>query len=128
MISSVQQPLHRKGVTKLIEELHELGQVLAKKAAFMDTDDHPDGKGSLKLRLEDEAGDVLAAIAYCSDSLDICFENIDERSEKLYRDLAEIIKEYDSTGLQFFEYTITELCQTLSYLPFGGDILPTLTA
>lgn len=47
---------------KLMEECGELIQIAAKKSAYPDTDEHPDGKGSMKKRLEEEAADVLAAI------------------------------------------------------------------
>lgn len=56
------------GLAKLIEECGEvmkafggLVQVLGKKLAYYHTDEHPDGAGSLKERLENEIGDVLAA-------------------------------------------------------------------
>lgn len=54
--------LSNKGLTKLSEECGELIQIAQKKVAYFDTDEHPDGKGSLKGRLEDEIADVLAAI------------------------------------------------------------------
>ena len=50
------------GYAKLIEELGELAQVCGKRLAYYTTDDHPDGKGSLRERLESEMADVLAAI------------------------------------------------------------------
>lgn len=56
--------LEKKGLTKLIEECGELIQVAAKKQAFMDLDDHPDQKGSLKLRLEEEIADVAASMKF----------------------------------------------------------------
>lgn len=50
-----------KGLVKLSEECGELQQIIAKKLAYYTTDVHPDGKGSLKERLEDEIADVIAA-------------------------------------------------------------------
>lgn len=55
--------MHAKGLVKLLEECGELSQVAAKKIAYPDTDEHPDGS-SLSLRLEQEIADVLAAIDY----------------------------------------------------------------
>ena len=50
-----------KGLAKLIEECGELQQVAGKRLAYYHTDEHPDGGRSLKERLEDEIGDVVAA-------------------------------------------------------------------
>jgi NTP pyrophosphatase (non-canonical NTP hydrolase) len=122
MTPFAQQPLHRKGVTKLIEELHELGQVLAKKAAFMDTDDHPDGKGSLKLRLEDEAGDVLAAIAYLNDNFPlspIFSINIAEKSETIYNNIANNFFQDDPKGIYMLLFSCSKLQISLCFAPFG---------
>lgn len=52
------------GLVKLLEELGELSQIAAKKLAYYDTDEHPDGNGSIKKRIEDEMADVLAAIDF----------------------------------------------------------------
>ena len=59
--------MSNNGLTKLIEECGELTQIAAKKIAYPDTDAHPDGNGSMKLRLEDEIADVMAAIALVCD-------------------------------------------------------------
>lgn len=53
-------PMEHAGLIKLMEECGELTQIAAKKVAFMHTDDHPDGAGSMKVRLEDEIADVMA--------------------------------------------------------------------
>lgn len=69
--------LEKKGLVKLSEEIGELGQelcavlllkqlsrleqVAAKKMTCMESDEHWDGAGSLKERLENEIGDVMAA-------------------------------------------------------------------
>jgi hypothetical protein len=42
----------------------ELVQVAAKKLAYLDTDSHPDGERSLKIRLEEEIADVIAATSF----------------------------------------------------------------
>ncbi len=49
------------GLAKLIEECGELIQIAGKRLAYYTTDEHPDGGGPLRLRLEDEIADVLAA-------------------------------------------------------------------
>lgn len=57
------------GVAKLIEEMGELHQVLGKKLAWWDTNDpHWDGS-ILSERMQDEMGDVLAAIEFVTDQL-----------------------------------------------------------
>ena len=56
--------MSNKGLSKLLEELGELSQIAAKKLAYMDIDEHPDGKGSMKLRLEEEIADVLASLEF----------------------------------------------------------------
>ncbi len=56
--------MSNNGLTKLVEECGELAQIAAKKIAYPDTDEHPDGKGSMKTRMEDEMADVMAAIAF----------------------------------------------------------------
>jgi len=61
--------MSNRGLTKLIEECGELAQIAAKKIAYPDTDVHPDGKGSLIGRLEDEVADVMAAIAFVAEKL-----------------------------------------------------------
>lgn len=50
------------GIAKLIEECGELTQVLGKRLAYYTTDEHPDGGPPLTERMEDEMGDVIAAI------------------------------------------------------------------
>lgn len=62
-----------EGLPKLVEETGELQQVLGKLIAFPEGSVHPDGKGELKGRLEEELGHVLAAISYL-----IVFNGLDE--------------------------------------------------
>lgn len=57
------------GLAKLIEECGELIQVCGKKLAYFSTDEHPDGQGSLKTRLEEEMGDVMAACGLVTETL-----------------------------------------------------------
>ena len=68
------------GLAKLIEELGELQQVAAKKLAYFDTDDHPDGAGSLKARMEDELADVFAAGTFVMQTFGLDTQRISDRS------------------------------------------------
>lgn len=54
-------PIAHGGIAKLIEECGELQQVLGKFLTY-GMGEHPDGKGLLKDRIEDEMADVLAAL------------------------------------------------------------------
>lgn len=71
------------GVAKLIEECGELTQILGKKLAFWHTDEHPDGKGSIKERIEAEMGDVLAAIEFTRQQLGLNADHIER--QRLYK-------------------------------------------
>lgn len=71
-----------RGLTKLIEETGELQQVVGKKLAYFDTDEHPDGKGSLKERMEEEIADVMAIIEFVTIEFGLDEGRIHERSEK----------------------------------------------
>ncbi len=67
------------GVAKLIEECGELQQVLGKKLAWWDTDEpHWDGT-DLRVRLQDEMGDVLAAIDFVVGQLALNPQAIQDR-------------------------------------------------
>lgn len=79
--------MSNKGLSKLIEEcgelskeLGELVQVAAKKLACMSTDEHWDGMGSLKERLENEIADVRAAAAFVVYKLGLDTARIKARS------------------------------------------------
>lgn len=76
--------MHAKGLTKLVEECGELVQVAAKKMAYINSDFHPDGKESLSLRLEDEMGDVVAAIQFVSEKLNLSDHDIQARATSKY--------------------------------------------
>lgn len=74
------------GLAKLAEELGELQQVVAKKMACMDTDEHWDGAGSLQLRMEIEMGDVIAAIGFVTETFHLDRNAIANRADaKLHR-------------------------------------------
>lgn len=78
--------MYAAGLAKLLEELGELAQVAAKKLAYPDTDEHPDGAGSLKTRMEDEIGDVLAIIDFVSHKFRLNTRRIlDRKNEKAER-------------------------------------------
>lgn len=53
-------PIAHGGISKLIEECGELQQELGKFLTY-GMGEHPDGKGPLDKRIEDEMADVLAA-------------------------------------------------------------------
>lgn len=67
------------GLVKLTEECGELTQVAAKLIAYPDGP-HPDGKGDLKARLEDEIADVLAATAFVQWFYSLDMKRIEARS------------------------------------------------
>lgn len=71
-----------KGLVKLVEELNELGTVAAKKIAYMDMDEHPDGKGSLQQRIQEEMGDVLAAMRFVAVKLSINWARVEGRARE----------------------------------------------
>ena len=68
------------GLVKLIEECGELSQIAAKKMAYPDVDDHPDGKGSMKLRMEEEIADVIAACGFISEKFNLDSDAILKRA------------------------------------------------
>lgn len=70
------------GVAKLIEECGELQQVLGKRLAVWDQDEHWDGS-NLRDRMAEEMGDVLAAIEFVSSMFGIHRETLDRKAEKL---------------------------------------------
>ncbi|MES3011969.1 MAG: hypothetical protein V4738_14365 [Pseudomonadota bacterium] len=73
------------GIAKLIEECGELQQILGKKLAYYTTDEHPDGAGSLTHRLEDEMGDVYAAMDLIRGTLDLDGAAINQRRDEKLR-------------------------------------------
>lgn len=86
-------PMSNKGLNKLMEECGELTQIAAKKAAYPDTDYHPDGKGSMLDRLEEEIGDVLAACLFVATKFNLDREFICRRSQSKF----DLFNEWDRT-------------------------------
>ena len=78
-------PMDKKGLTKLVEECGELTQIAAKKMAYMNLDVHPDNGGSMKQRLEEEMGDVMAAVSFVIASLGLDNEAIMKRADEKTR-------------------------------------------
>lgn len=73
-------PMTANGLAKLLEELGELAQVTAKKLAYFHTDEHPDGAGSLKERMEQEMGDVAGAMAFVQQQFKLNGRAIEHRA------------------------------------------------
>lgn len=72
------------GLAKLIEECGELMQIAGKKLAMMNSDEHWDGAGSMKTRMEDEIADVAAASQFVIGTFDLDETRIGQRAaEKL---------------------------------------------
>lgn len=71
-----------KGLAKLLEECGELSQVAAKKLAYYDTDEHPDGAGPLSVRMENEMADVMAAIEFVAVRFGLDWDRIVSRKEQ----------------------------------------------
>ncbi len=74
-------PMANNGLAKLIEELGELQQIAGKKLACPNTDIHWDGKGSLKIRMQDEVADVIAAIRLVIKTHELSEDYISIRAE-----------------------------------------------
>ena len=74
--------MHCDGLTKLIEECGELSQIAAKKQAYFNTDIHPDGKGSMKRRMEEEMADVMAACIFVAEKFGLDQEFLEARVQK----------------------------------------------
>lgn len=68
-----------KGIFKLIEECGEVSQIAGKLGPFP-VQDHPDGLGSLRTRLENELADLSAAAAYVIQSEDLDGFRISQRA------------------------------------------------
>lgn len=83
-----------EGLPKLVEETGELQQVLGKLIPFPEGG-HPDGKGELKTRVEEELGHVLAAIEYF-----ITFNGLDRGAIQYHGNVKlELYKHWGLTGV-----------------------------
>lgn len=68
------------GMTKLVEECSELITVLAKRIAYPEAKFHPDNNYVLlDVRIEDEMGDVLAALYFVRDKIGLSDHDIHAR-------------------------------------------------
>lgn len=76
--------MSNNGLSKLIEECGEVIQIAGKLLAFPNGE-HPDGAGNLHRRLEDEMGDVRAAIRFVCEThnLDLRHRVNERETEKL---------------------------------------------
>ena len=70
------------GLTKLAEECGELIQIVSKKSAYLDTDTHPDGKGSMRTRMEDKIADVAAASEFVVQNFELNRQRILSRTQE----------------------------------------------
>lgn len=86
--------MHNLGLTKLQEECGELTQIAAKKSAYLNTDEHPDGKGSMAKRLEDEIADVMAACEFVANKTGLDIDRINDRRIRKY----DLFREWDSSA------------------------------
>lgn len=72
---------HLPGLSKLIEELGEAGQVAGKIIGLGHMGNHWDGS-NLKWRLEDELADVLAAITFFAETNGLNLERMRYRADE----------------------------------------------
>jgi hypothetical protein len=118
-------PMAANGVVKLLEELGELSkeigeltQVLAKKLAYPDKEDHPDGKGDLNERIENETADVTAAIRFVTTELKLNQDRIAQRVSLklgLYRQWHNKPTTQDPSGRGWDMYHATAFDEELTY-------------
>lgn len=105
------------GLVKLMEECGELVQICAKKLAYYDTDDHPDGEGSMRTRMTEEMGDVLAAIAFVVRKFEISQDALNARKNKKL----ELFLEWDNRdsniadGCDFNNANLKKVLKTLEF-------------
>jgi NTP pyrophosphatase (non-canonical NTP hydrolase) len=81
-----------QGLVKLIEEMGELTQVVGKKLAYPDSQ-HPDNKGDLTKRLEDEMADVMAICYFVQYKLKLDANRMAERQHEKFNRYLEWDKE-----------------------------------
>lgn len=89
-------PMACRFLAKTVEELGELQQVLGKKLAYYRTDSHPDGKGSLKRRMEEEISDVIAVLECVIEEWHLDGSFISERTNEKYFKFKEWNKQQDN--------------------------------
>jgi NTP pyrophosphatase (non-canonical NTP hydrolase) len=80
LVSSYKEVKFR-GIFKLTEECGELLTDIGKLAVFPDVP-HPDGKGLMKPRIQDELADVLAAVQYFIETNDFDKKYINDREQE----------------------------------------------
>lgn len=110
------------GLTKLIEECGELVQICAKKLAYYDTDDHPDGNGSMEARISEEIADVLAAMAFVCDK----FRLDDEMITNRVKDKLELFQQWDDSQdniTDSYDFCNINLRQALNTIKFNAENL-----
>ncbi len=83
--------MDKQGLTKLQEECAELITIAAKKSSYIHTDIHPDSDIPMSTRLEEEMGDVLAAINFVIKKFGLSEANIGTRAIKKF----ELYQEWD---------------------------------
>jgi NTP pyrophosphatase (non-canonical NTP hydrolase) len=84
------------GYCKVLEECGELTTVLGKLGPYPDGN-HPDGKGDLIRRLEDEIADVIASTTYFAENNGLDLEYIKARLQMKKKTYAEWVL----TGVPF---------------------------
>lgn len=88
-----------KGLLKLSEECGELIQIVAKKMNSMHSDQHPNGRDSIKLKLEHEMADVISSITYSSIKLKLDIANIQKLAQDRINSFPSIVNESRITEL-----------------------------
>lgn len=73
--------MRNQGRAKLTEECGEMLQVIGKIDQYPDTDEHPDGEGSLRRRLEVEMADLLASCSFVIRKMNLDTDFIKRRAE-----------------------------------------------
>lgn len=110
------------GLTKLIEECGELIQICAKKLAYYDTDDHPDGKGSMEARMIEEMGDVMAAISFVGRKFHLNVDAVLDRADKKIN----LFLEWDNSSDNIadgYDFSNKNLEKALSTIKFNAENL-----
>ncbi len=107
------------GYTKIQEESGELVQAIAKHDAFPYDKEHPDGS-NIEEHIEDEMGDVIAAITFAVEKRHLNRTRIMARAEKKLA----LFKHWDSLGdLKFSDELVSEEFRDGTYGQYAKDIL-----